>query len=226
MLLMCRKIPHSIRYSVLGGLYSLLDFRVSSTNLERWTLRMAGSVHIKRSSGTWSSGHFWFLVSFQASKLLTAHLVVLSVFAGVTPLDRAATCSSVTNAAKRVELELPAAVPEVWLVLALRMVVVGGSVVGGLVVGGSVVGVAVVGVVVVTLASAPGQPVHSHRPRQVLENRRAISLSPRNVYVATLFKLLGWAGRPVPCALRVSDHILTCTFDYIPECDILGHVID
>ena len=58
---------------------------------------------------------------------------------------------------------------------------------------------------VVTLASAPGQPVHSHKPRQALENRHAISLSPQNVYVAMLFKLLGWAGRPAPCALRVSD---------------------
>ena len=134
---------------------------------------MAGSVHIKRSSGTWSSGYFWFLGSFQASKLLTAHFVALSIFAGVTPLDRAATCSSVTNTAKWVELELPAAVPEVWLVLRLHMVVVGGSVIGE-----SVVGVAVVGVAVVTLALAPGQPVHLQRPRQVLENRHAIFLSP------------------------------------------------
>ena len=206
---------------------------------------MSGFVHIKRSSETLSSGYFWFLAAFQASKLLTAHFVVLSVFAGVTPLDRAATCLSVTNAAKWVELELPAAVPEVWLVLRLHTVVVGGSVVGGsvvgrsvvgrsvvggsvvggsavgglvvgvsvlgrsvlgglvvggsvvggsavgrsvvvvgrLVVGGSVVGrsvvdVAVVGVAVVTLESAPRQPVHSYRPRQVLENGHAISLSP------------------------------------------------
>ena len=71
----------------------------------------------------------------------------------------------------------------------------GRVVVGGLVVG-LALGVAVVGVPVVTLASAPGQPVHSHRPRQALENGHAISLSPRNVYIATLFKLLGWAGRP------------------------------
>ena len=91
---------------------------------------MAGSVHMKRSSGTWSSGYFWFLASFQASKLLTAYFVVLSVFAGVAPLDRAATCLSVTNAAKWVELELPGAVPEVWLVLWLYMIVVAGSVVG------------------------------------------------------------------------------------------------
>ena len=63
------------------------------------------------------------------------------------------------------------------------------------VVGGSVVDVAVVGVAV----------VHSHKPRPALENGHTISLSPRNVYVATLFKLLGWAGRPVPCALCVSD---------------------
>ena len=61
-------------------------------------------------------------------------------------------------------MELPAAVQEVWLILALRTVVVGA---------------AVVGVAVVTLVSAPGQPVHSHRPKQVLEKRHAISLSPR-----------------------------------------------
>ena len=58
-----------------------------------------------------------------------------------------------------------------------------------------VVGVAVVGVVV----------VHSHKPRPAIENGHTISLSLRNVYVATLFKLLGWTGRPAPCALRVSD---------------------
>ena len=33
----------------------------------------------------------------------------------------------------------------------------------------------------------------------------AISLSLQNVHVATLIKLLGWTGQPVPCALRVSD---------------------
>ena len=56
-----------------------------------------------------------------------AHFVILSVFAGVTPLIELGSCSSVTNAAKRVELsvELPAAVPEVWLVLAQHTVVVG-----------------------------------------------------------------------------------------------------
>ena len=56
-----------------------------------------------------------------------AHFVILSVFAGVIPLIELASCSSVTNAAKRVELpvELPAAVPEVWLILAQRAVVVG-----------------------------------------------------------------------------------------------------
>ena len=52
-----------------------------------------------------------------------AHFVILSVFAGVTPLIELASCSSVTNAAKRVEL--PVEVPEVWLVLAQRTVVVG-----------------------------------------------------------------------------------------------------
>ena len=73
------------------------------------------------------------------------------------------------------------------------------------VVGGLVVGVAVVGVVVVTIASAPGQPVRSHRPRQALKNGHAIPLSSRNVYVAMLFKLLSWTGWPVPFSLCVSD---------------------
>ena len=29
----------------------------------------------------------------------------------------------------------------------------------------------------------------------------------RNVYIATFVKLLGWAGRPAPCALRVSNQL-------------------
>ena len=94
-----------------------------------------------------------FLASLQPSKLLNAHFVVLSVFAGVTPLDGAATCSFVIYAANRVELELPAAVPaEVWVVFAQCTVVVG---------------VVEVGVAVVTLASALGQPVHSHSHRDL-----------------------------------------------------------
>ena len=67
-------------------------------------------------------------------------------------------------------------------------------VVGVSVVSRSVVAVAVVGVVV----------LHSHKPRPALENEHAIFL-PRDVYVAMHFKLLGWAGWPVPCALHVSD---------------------
>ena len=85
------------------------------------------------------------------------------------------------------------------------MVVVGGLVVGGSLVGMVVVGVVVVGVVVVTLVSGPGQPVHSHRPRQALKNGHVISLPLQNLYVATLFKLFGWAGWPAPCALHVSN---------------------
>ena len=64
------------------------------------------------------------------------------------------------NAAKRVEL------PVELLVLAQRTVVVGAAVVGA-----AVVGVAVV--------LAPGQPVHSHRPMQVLKIGHAYSLSLR-----------------------------------------------
>ena len=79
--------------------------------------------------------------------------MVLSVFAGVTPLDGAATCSFVIYAANRVELEFPAAVlAEVWVVLAQCTVAVG---------------MAEVGVGVVILASALGQPVHSHSHRDL-----------------------------------------------------------
>ena len=58
-------------------------------------------------------------------------------------------------------MELPATVQEVWFVLAQRTIVVG--------------------VAVVKLVSAPGQPVHSHRPRQVVYSKKGmpISLSPQ-----------------------------------------------
>ena len=70
------------------------------------------------------------------------------------------------------------------------------------VVGGSVVGVIVVGVAVESQSQHSGnRAIRS----QANENRHAISLLPRNVYVAMLFKLLGWAGWPAPCALRVSN---------------------
>ena len=73
--------------------------------------------------------------------------------------------------------ELPAAVQEVWFVLVQCTVVVG---------------VAVVGVAVIKLVSAPGQPVHLHWPRQVLEIGTPFLFHLNyNVYIATLFKLLG-----------------------------------
>ena len=96
--------------------------------------------------------------------------------------------------------------PVAWVLT----VVVGGSVVGVAVVGVAVVGVAVVHSRKPRLVSCPDptQRVGSGyetKPRPALKNGHTISLSPRNVYVATLFKLLGWAGRPAPCALYVSD---------------------
>ena len=79
-------------------------------------LRMAGSIDVKRSSGTRLDGCLSFLALFQAEKLAKAHLVLLSVLAGTTPLERAASSSSLTKVEKRslscrrAGLEL-----EVWL---------------------------------------------------------------------------------------------------------------
>ena len=82
-------------------------------------------------------------------------------------------------------MELLAAVQEAWLVLAQHtawLLLAQHTVV----VGGAVVGVPVV--------SAPGQPVHSHRPMQVYSIKGTPFLFHCNyklVCFTTLFKLLG-----------------------------------
>ena len=75
---------------------------------------VAGSLHENRSSGTGFSGYFLFLASFQAKKLLRAHLVFLSVLTGTTPLDRIASSSSSTKVEKRSRVELVFE-PVVWV---------------------------------------------------------------------------------------------------------------
>ena len=60
------------------------------------------------------SGYFLFLASFQAKKLLRAHLVFLSVLTGTTPLDRIASSSSSTKVEKRSRVELVFE-PVVWV---------------------------------------------------------------------------------------------------------------
>ena len=74
-------------------------------------------------------------------------------------------------------MELPAAV---WLVLAQCTVVVGA---------------AVVVMVVIKLVSAPGQLVHSHRPRQVLENGTPFFSPQLYCLSCYAFKLLGLASQ-------------------------------
>ena len=68
--------------------------------------------------------------------------------------------------------------------------------------GGSIIGVIVVGVAVVT-ASALGQPVHSKAGTRKT-GTPFLFYCDMFTYVATIFKLLGWAGRPAPCALRLA----------------------
>ena len=63
-----------------------------------------GSKELSRSSGTRSLGNFLFRACLHASKLLIAHFVLFPVLAGVIPLERAVSCSSLTNAENRVEL--------------------------------------------------------------------------------------------------------------------------
>jgi len=84
-------------------------------------------------------------------------LVLLSVLAETTPLERTACSSSLTKAEKRslrrVELEV-----EVWLELEEWLAEIGWV-------------LSVVGVVSI---ESPGQSVHSHIPRQNLEKGQAI----------------------------------------------------
>ena len=64
---------------------SPLDFLVSTTNLERWMLRVCGSLERKMSPGTGSVGKVSFLVATHCWKLLSAQFVVLAVFVGISP---------------------------------------------------------------------------------------------------------------------------------------------
>ena len=117
-------------------------------------LRIAGSQDVKRPSGTGLSGCFSFLAFFQAAKLVKAHLVLLFVLAGTTPLERTASSSSLTKVEKRslgrvelvrVRMELGEGLAEIGWILS------------------------VAGVVSI---ESPGQSVHSHIPRQNFEKDR------------------------------------------------------
>ena len=62
---------------------------------------ISGSLIVNKSSGTGLLGCSLFLASFQALKLGSAHLVLLSVLAGITPFASTDNSSSPTNFPKR-----------------------------------------------------------------------------------------------------------------------------
>ena len=59
---------------------------------------------------------------------------------------------------------------------------------------------------IMPIIDPPSTTVRTHIGQQGRHSKMdLLFLFHRKIYVATLFKLLGWAGRPAPCALRVSD---------------------
>ena len=83
---------------------SPLDFLVSTTNLERWMLRVCVFLQRKMSPGTGSVGKLSFLVAIHCWKLLSAQFVVLAVFVGISP--SASLASSWSPAAAKRPLEI------------------------------------------------------------------------------------------------------------------------
>ena len=141
----------------MNGFRSPLNFRVSKAYLERCRLKTAGSLHVSNLSGTLSAGYLLFLASLQASKLEKAHLVLLSVFTGVIPLERTASFLLSTKDEKRS-----------WI--GGKLMVVSAASVGSVSVsegagGAELGGLFGCGVAVISLAPA-GQSVHSQSPRQ------------------------------------------------------------
>ena len=102
-----------------------------------------------------------FLASFQALNLASAHLVHLSVLAGITPFASTDNSSSPTNFPKRllVWVELREVRLLVWVELEALLIRV------ELEVSRMVIG---------DLCPAPGHPIHSHIPRQDEEYAQAI----------------------------------------------------
>lgn len=78
----CLYIPVRICFSLNLWCFHVSEF-ISTTKAEHFP-RIAGSVLMSRSSGTGSLGYRSFPAFFQASKLQSAHLVLLSVFTGTT----------------------------------------------------------------------------------------------------------------------------------------------
>ena len=102
-----------------------------------------------------------FLASLQASKLASAHLVFLLVFAGVIPFESIASSSLFTNLEKRLfllELLSGGRSSLLWLVRVLVPFEVEG--------GRSCTEVEVVSSGRDLESASPGQPVHEHCPRQ------------------------------------------------------------
>ena len=125
---------------------------------------MLGSSQWRRFSGTLSVGCSLFLASLQASKLASAHLVFLLVFAGVIPFESRASSLLSTNLEKRLfVLELLLLLSGgrsslLWLVQVLVPFEVEG--------GRSCTEAEVVSSGQDSESATPGQPVHEHSPRQ------------------------------------------------------------
>ena len=79
-------------------------FRVSNTNIRRYLLTVAASCHSSKLAGTASPGTSTRRFSAHSIKFLTAHLVLISVFTGTTPLAACTICSSVHGEAYRLWL--------------------------------------------------------------------------------------------------------------------------
>ena len=58
---------------------------------------ISGSLHTRMSSGTGSAGYLAFLSLIQALNVFKAHLVLLVVFSGTSPLAKVDSSSSVAN---------------------------------------------------------------------------------------------------------------------------------
>ena len=147
---------------------------------------ISGSLIVNKSSGTGLLGCSLFLASFQTLKLASAHLVNLSVLAGITPFASTDNSSSPTNFPKRLlvwvelgellELEVKVRLL-VWVELEALLIRV------ELEVSRMVIG---------DLCPAPGHPIHSHIPRQEEVYEQAILSSFRLIFVSLRYSVLPW----------------------------------
>ena len=142
---------------------------------------------MRRSSGTPSSGNLWFLAFLHNSYVFSAHFVHLEVLAGISPLPSSTSSPSPMNSVKRLLVGGTRELEEAEACALIAM--------------SSLVGVAMMLDVSSTLwveisaweersplPLAPGQPVHSHIPKQNGELEQAIVDS---IYFLFVMPVLG-----------------------------------